>query len=155
MCHGAKRCWQLVLRDESLLSGRAVARMIRYLADCTESRSATVRDVEGGGESLPQLVDWDFRQAEVGIDDLVNMVGRMDQIDWADFVLGPRPSTSGERGHQPDWHAVTESAVVLRCVDDEFFYIYGTSMPLLDVLKRDLCPVMVKQGYVGELDFPR
>jgi hypothetical protein len=113
---------------------------------------------------VPALDYWDdesscfVREPE----EVVQIAAKYPQFDWGDFFLFPtaeaassaiRESPSTNESWYPFW--VLRSLAVIRCVDDTYFYFYGTDHVLRDWVIKTLRPMEFKEGAVSELDFPR
>lgn len=89
------------------------------------------------------------------VDQLVAVAQGIVQFDWGDFFFC-KTKTTAESIHESDPYAaaIAKAEVTLRCVDDSFFYIYGTDPRLFLSVRNAVSPADSKQGELAELDFP-
>ena len=169
--------WQLVVKDPMLLSGASVAGTLRTLAALTKADIAVIDEVEGGGNGRLQLMS--AKLIICTIREALEMVERMTQFDWGDFYMfrnrgaaralapntsyvPPPPGIGGMSGDSGGWSPpkesvasrVAKSLVTLRCVDNTYFYIYGSSPSLCDALRSALDISEEKVGEMDDLDYP-
>lgn len=144
--------WQVIIRDPAFLSGTSLRQIASVIASCARSKFVAVRDVEGSGKSIPELA------ADVGIlglDELLELAVGITQIDWGDFFFCDTSQKAGTISHDDDYvAAIPKADVTLRCVDDTFYYVYGTSSRLLAELINVLPSGDTKHGELADLDYP-
>ena len=146
--------WQLVVKDPSWLSGPTVAEIVRDTADGVGARFVVVGEVEGRGEVRPQLFSPDL--LVFPIKELVNLAGKMMQFEWGDFFFLRTKEEASEifaAGSCPS--RVSKSLVAIRCVDNTYFYIYGTDSSIREMMLERLEVSESKDGLLSELAYPR
>ncbi|MCK6449017.1 MAG: hypothetical protein L6Q99_21690 [Planctomycetes bacterium] len=149
----AQYAWQIVVTDPNNLSGASVAAMLQNVADLCGAEHVMVLRAQGAGEGIPgQLA----RARATGSDVAAQVARRVrdfTQLDWADFALfsSRQPFDPGLSSYS---YAVSTCKVLLRCVDDEYFYVYGRDRAALGALTSVLANVQVKECSLGELEFP-
>lgn len=147
--------WLLIVDDPLSLSGSSAASVISFLASRTRSTSVVVRDLEAGGPTLPKIrtgpVDGRaFRPVEI-----TELVEQLVQIDWGDFFFfSNRESMEAFTANTSIKDGVGIADVVLRCVDDGYFYFYGTDLRLFDDLKGAYPDCETTRAPIVELAFP-
>jgi hypothetical protein len=117
-----------------------------------DARFVCIRDVEGAGASIARL---STGITVMTVDDLLIVAAGIIQIDWGDFFFcGAKSKAESISQHDAYAVAVAKADVTLRCVDDTFFYVYGTSSQLLSSLVGVLPFEQTKEGDLLELDYP-
>ncbi len=145
--------WQLVAKDPSWLAGPTVAGVIRSIADAVGARFVVVDEVEGGGSVRPRLVSPDLLVFPVS--ELVGLARVMVQFDWGDFFLVRTEDEAREiHAVDPLYSRVSKSLVAIRCVDDTYFYVYGTDSETRETVFELLDISETKEGPLAELDYP-
>ncbi len=147
------RGWQLVVRDPSWLSGPAVAEVISNIADGVGARFVVVGEVEGRGEVRGRLLSPDL--LVFSVEELVDLSRKMIQFEWGDFFLLRTGEEAGLIHEEDSYPAqISESLVVIRCVDNTYFYVYGTDAATRATVVERLDISESKEGLLAELDYP-
>ena len=151
--NNSKSWWQVEIEDDSALSGAATASLLSLIAKKTGSTHAAVLSVEGAGERLSELQT--EQEIVVPIERLLSTVRDIVQFDWADFFLADNEIQVRQiRRDEPYTKSLRKCLVLVRAVDDTYFYVYGTSPELREALGKAFSECSSKCGEPEDLDFP-
>ena len=153
--------WQVVVCDPYALSGKSIAHMIRRLAWHLDTPWIVISDID---PLLPPLYYEGAAQLWSAAE-VAQRVEKYAQLDWGDFGFyssqevaktavqwaNRSPSRRGWR-----WYAIwiSSASLLMRCVDDYYFYFYGRSRGLYRWMVEGLFPSEHKWGRICQLDFP-
>ena len=122
--------YQIVIRDESLLSGTSVRLFLELLITALRVEYVLAADMVGSFSGLQHLSGKPLRARE-----FLQRAGEATQYDWAFFFLFrsmPDPLADGI-----DYRTVIAIAdATVRLVDDEFFYVYSKDQQVLNCTRQ-------------------
>lgn len=145
--------WQIEIADETSLSGMAMARLIEFLSIETGSSFLFLRAVEGGGARISEVSSENGET--VYVEDFLSIAKEITQFDWGDFYLCVNEDEASRIQEVTEYpQSLRLCEVLVRAVDDTYFYIYGKDERLkLHIIKRNT-KAKVKLGSPESLDFP-
>ncbi|KAA3609488.1 MAG: hypothetical protein DWQ01_09145 [Planctomycetota bacterium] len=127
--------------------------MVRRISEWLGASFVVLDEVEGRGEVRLKLVSPSlllFPTPKAG-----ELAERMLQFEWGDFFFFR--SRQDALGISPDDSLptrVNKSLVTIRCVDNTYFYFYGTDLEIQKILQDRLEIDEEKEGGLENLDYP-
>ena len=147
--------WQVVIADESALSGESLIRLLQLVSQHVSAQFVVLDDIEGAGEGINGLVSDDETLLVLSVQAVIDCARAVVQFDWGDFfLLGHKEEAVQWLPGAPYDDSVRKALVTIRAVDDTYFYIYTRNKDLVDVLVKNYPQAEVWKGPIKGLEFP-
>lgn len=147
------RWFQIEIEDDSALSGRSLARLVRTVADTAPVTVVGFMGAEGAGPGFRAK----FPEGRLTILELERFTERLNdvaQFDWGDFLL--TRTESDLCGLQPAKYEdiLPRTVAVIRAVDDTYFYVYTRDMKVARAILDAYPEAISSERKMSSLEFP-
>jgi hypothetical protein len=144
--------WQIEIEDNSFLSGGATANLLSLISIEEELQYAAVLSLEGANVSL---LNSDKNKYVFPIEELISTLDNIAQVDWGDFFLTKDKNQASLICKEESYpESLSKCSVLVRAVDDTYFYVYGKQVKLKAVLEEAFPGSVSKYGSPETLDYP-
>jgi hypothetical protein len=144
--------YQIVIQDETDLSGSALKRLVRIIAEILPVHFVVICDAEGAGPNFTSVFP-PGQIVELELGKFTSVVMEVVQFDWGDFFLMLRDGQLNSCA-PPYADMLPRALATIRAVDDTYFYVYTSDMKTADELCRAYPAAQRQAGKFSDLDFP-
>jgi len=142
--------YQVIIEDSDALSGKSILKILRVITQNSIVEYVYVSIVEGAMiQSLFPFVN-KFTNSR----DVLNAVKSVTQIDWADFFFYNNVPDSEPSQKESYPSSIGKSDLLLRCVDDTYFYVYTKNKFLVEELQSEYSNASVTKGELEYFEYP-
>lgn len=147
--------WQFVVEDESELSGDSLREILTAILEVLGPMIIRVGDIEGAGKGITRLRTAESREQVLTSREVINIADEVVQIDWGDFFFFDSQRAAKTLPLEEKYSvAALRARLLLRAVDDSYYYLYGREERLLTHLRRIYPAGKLKRGDLDDFDFP-
>jgi hypothetical protein len=146
--------WQIVIEDESALSGESLIRLLKLVSPNIEVHFVAVDDIEGGGAGISRLMN-NGAPLVLSLQAVLDSAESVVQFDWGDFFLFQNKEQALQvLPGEPYSDSVCKALVTVRAVDDTYFYVYTRSQDLVEAILEKYSEAEVWKSPLKKLEFP-
>lgn len=146
--------WEIVTQDDDNLSGKSVVAFIENLQKVLPVKVVQVCEFEGAADR--DLWTNLLNEGLIGIPRFLKEMEQVAQVDWGTFVLMKETSLPLENEQSPEQclERVAVGDVIVRCVDDSFFYVYTMNNEICTFLQKNYQCVLTQYANWADVVWP-
>lgn len=146
--------WQIIIQDKSNLSGKAVAELMTELLKTVAYSWVQVYEFEGAADRNV----WEdvVKNGSLEASKFFRLIQQVAQVDWGTFCLlkDQNASSCSQTYLEKCLECIRDGEAVVRCVDDQFFYVYTKNNDLSMAIQKKYSCLSAKQVDLVNIEWP-
>ena len=146
--------WQIIIQDQSNLSGKAVAELLTEVLKTVAYNWVQVYEFEGAAERNV----WEdvVKNGALETNKFLELIEKVAQVDCSTFCLLKDQNTSSHTQTYLEkcFECIRDGEAVIRCVDDQFFYVYTKNNDVSMAIQEEYPCLSAKQVDLVDIEWP-